>query len=136
PAARSPLTWLLSVVFLVAIDLLITRTPPLWGKSETWLKSGIERAYVWQTYGVARKLFYPRRPAAVRVEILGNSRVWFPARDATLERALHERAPQLDVRVDNLAIFGARIGDFEIISRYLPAVHPSLVIVALSGADL
>jgi hypothetical protein len=136
PTAASPLTWLLGVVFLIAIGALITRTPPLWGKSETWIKAGIERAYVWQSYAVARKLFHPRRSAAVRIEILGNSRVWMPARDVTLERALHERAPQLDVRVDNLAIFGARIGDFEIISRYLADVHPSLVIVTLNGADL
>jgi hypothetical protein len=45
------------------------------------------------TYDVARKLYHPRRPAAVRVAILGNSRVWFPARDAIVERELQRLDP-------------------------------------------
>ena len=136
PAATAPLTWLLAALFLIAIDALITRTPPLWSKRDTWVKSGIERGYIWQTYEVARKLLRPRRPAAVRVEILGNSRIEIPAGDATVERALQQRQPGLDVRVDNLAIFGAHIGDLEIISRYLERLQPSLVVLGITGADL
>ena len=136
PAATSPLTWLLAIALVAAIDVAITRTPPLWGKTDTWIKSGLDRAYIWQTYDVARTIFHPRRDAATRVEILGNSRVWFPAREAYVERALHERAPDLDVRVDNLAFFGAHIGDLEVVARHLDRLRPSLVILAISGPDL
>jgi len=136
PAAASPVTWLLAIVLLAGIDAAVTRTSLLWGKTSTWVKSGIERVYVWQTYDVARKLYYPRRRAAVRVVLLGNSRIWFPARQPFVERALHRLDPRLDVRVDNLAIFGAHVGDMEIISRHLDRVKPQVVVVALGPADL
>jgi hypothetical protein len=136
PAAAAPLTWLLAVAFLALIDGAVTRTGLLWGKTDTWFRSSIERVYIWQTYDVARKIYQPLRPAAVRIAILGNSRVWFAARDAYVERALHRLAPDLDARVDNLAIFGARVGDQEVISRHLDRLRPSLVVLAISGADL
>jgi len=136
PAATTPLTWVLAIAMLVVIDAAVTRSALLWGKTNTWIQSEIDRVYVWQTYDVARKLYSPRRPAAARIAVLGNSRIWFPAREAYVERALHTIAPDLDARVDNLAIFGARIGDLEIVSRHLDRLQPSLVILALGGADL
>ena len=137
PAATSPLTWTLAICFVLLIDAAITRTPILWGKrGASWVAGGIERIYIWQTYDVARKLYHPRPAAPVRVAILGNSRVWFPARDAIVKRELHRLDPGLDVRVDNLAIFGAHIGDLEIISRHLAALRPTLVVVTLGTADL
>jgi hypothetical protein len=125
------------MIFLVCIDLAVTRTALLWGKSgASWVAGGIDRIWIWQTYDVARKLYHPRRQAPVRVAILGNSRAWFPARDAYVERELGRLDPGLDVRVDNLAIFGLHIGDLEIISRHLAQAQPTLVIVTLGGADL
>jgi len=108
----------------------------LWGKAHVWVKGAKERIFLWQAYDVARKIYHPRRPAAVRVALLGNSRILIPARESLVEEALHRRAPGLDVRVDNLAMFGARIGDLEIVSRHLDALQPTLVILALSGNDL
>jgi hypothetical protein len=136
PAATTPLTWLLAIAFLIVIDGVLTHTSLLWGKTDTWIQSGIERLYIWQTYDVARKIYHPQREADERIAILGNSRIWFPARDAYVERALERLDPDIDVRVDNLAIFGARIGDLEIISRHLDELQPTVVVVGLSGADL
>ncbi len=136
PAAATPITWLLAIAALVGIDLAVTRTPLLWGKTDTWIRSGLERVYIWQTYEVARKLYAPRRPSAERVAILGNSRAWMPARDAVVERALADLAPGRDVRVDNLAIFGAHVGDQEIIARQLERLDPTLVVVTLGPGDL
>jgi hypothetical protein len=90
----------------------------------------------WQAYQTARKLYRPQPEADVRVAILGNSRVWFPARDAYVDRELRRQAPQRSVRVDDLAIFGMRIGDLEIVSRHLERLGPTHVVVTLAGSDL
>jgi len=96
----------------------------------------VTRTAFLQVYDVARTLTRPRRPAEVRVTILGDSRIWFTARPAYVERELRRITPDLDVRVDNLAIFGAKIGDMEILARQIGVLDPMLVVVALDGSNL
>jgi hypothetical protein len=89
-----------------------------------------------QTYEALQKVEHPRRNAAVRVALLGNSRLWFGAPDWVVERELQSLRPGLDIRVDNLAFFGARIGDLEMVSRNLARSDPQLVVIALGGSEL
>src|SRR5438132_12207058 len=114
-AAGSPLTWTLALLFLVPIDMAITHTPLLWGRTSFENTHDLKFAQLAQTYQVARKLYAPERPARVRVTLLGDSRLWFGAHAPYVERALRRRAPALDVRVDTLAVFGALIADLEVI---------------------
>ncbi len=118
------------------IGFAVTHSGLVWTKNDLWAGGGIDRLYIWQTYEVAKKLYAPRRPADVRIAILGNSRAWFPLQDQILEWELRRQAPDLSVRVDNLSIFGARVGDFEIISRHLDRLRPTMVVVSLGGPDI
>lgn len=139
PAAGLPLTWAVATLLLVAFDLLVMRTPLVWGKATLWVHDPAERIHrlaFWQAYDVARTLYRPRPAAAERVAILGNSLVWFPAQPAYVERELRRRQPDIDVRVDNLSFFGAHIGDIEIVARELPRLDPTVVVLALGGSEL
>jgi hypothetical protein len=88
------------------------------------------------TYRASRMLYSVQGQGALRVALLGNSRIWIPAQAPCLERALERAAPHVRVVVDNLGIFGARLGDLEVLARHLPRLRPSLVILAISGSDL
>jgi hypothetical protein len=129
-------TWGLTVLLLVLIDLSVTRTPLLWGKNDLWTGEGIGALAFWQTYDVARSIYRPRPPAAVRVALIGNSRMWFPAREPYVERELQRVAPDLDARIDNLSFFGARVGDMEIVSRLVGRLEPTLVVIGLGGPEI
>jgi hypothetical protein len=85
---------------------------------------------------VARTVYRPRPPAAVRVALLGNSKMWFPARAPYVERELRRIAPDVDARIDNLSFFGARIGDMEIVSRLVGRLDPTLVVIGLGGSEI
>lgn len=139
PAAGSWLTWGLAALLVLAVNALVLHTPLIWGKATIWVhdpKARLERLAFWQTYDVARTLYRPQPPAALRVAILGNSLVWFPAQPAYVARELRRADPGLDVRVDNLSFFGAKIGDIEIVSRQLRRLDPSVVVLALGGTEL
>jgi hypothetical protein len=135
-AATSPWTWVLAAALLVLIDFGLTRTPFLWSKTDLWTGEGIGALAFWQTYDVARKVYRPRPAAAVRVALIGNSMMWFPAREPYLQRELGRVAPGLDARVDNLSFFGAHIGDMEIVSRLVGRLDPTLVVIGLGGSEI
>jgi hypothetical protein len=133
-AAVSP--WVLTVLFLIALDSTVTRSRFLWGVASLENTRDMTRVMLGHTYRASRVLYSPRDEGAVCVALLGNSRVWIPAQAAYLEREIGRAAPALRVAIDNLGIFGARLGDLEALARHLPRLHPSLVILAISSADL
>jgi hypothetical protein len=135
-ATTSPLTWGLAILLLALMDFGLVHTPLIWRKNDLWTDEGIGALAFWQTYDVARKVYHGRPPAAVRVALLGNSKLWFPAQEPFVERELARIAPGLDARVDNLAFFGARIGDMEIVSRLVGRLDPTLVVVGLGGTEI
>ena len=137
-ATRSPWTWLLAAALYVAANLILPRTDLFWlsPARASWIPGSIAGQAFVQTYEAIQKLEHPRREAAVRVALLGNSRLWFGAPGWVVERELHSLRPGLDVRVDNLAFFGARIGDLEMVSRNLARSDPQLVVLALGGSEL
>lgn len=136
PAAGSPLTWLLALVLVAVLGAVATRPAWLWRKDAPWIRGGLKRVYIWQTYDVARTLYGPRPPADVRVALLGNSRVWMSGREPIVKRELERIDPDRSYRVDNLSIFGARVGDMEILSRHMRRIHPSVVVVTIGASDL
>lgn len=135
-AAARPATWLLAALFVFLIDLGVTRTPFLWGKTHLWTGEGIGALAFWQTYDVARKIYRPRPRAAARIALIGNSKMWFPAHEPYVERELRRVAPDLDARVDDLSFFGARVGDMEIVSRLVGRLDPTIVVVGLGGSEI
>ncbi|HJQ85541.1 MAG TPA: hypothetical protein VKA21_15745 [Candidatus Binatia bacterium] len=136
-AASAFRTWALAVFFVLVLDAAITRTSVLWGRLPTEDTINPEFAQIAQTYKAARKLFHdPGRPAAERVAVLGDSRVWFPAHAPYVERALARLRPDLDVRVDDLGIFGVLAGDLEVLSRHLDRLDPTVVVLGLGPANV
>ena len=133
--ARSPATWGLALLLFCLIDLAITRSGLLWGPT-AFENSGGMRLVFPQTYQVARKLYAPGREAEVRVALLGNSRVVLAVREPRLERALARVDPALDVSVSNLGVFGAFMGETEMLARHLDPLDPSLVVLAIGAPDL
>jgi hypothetical protein len=137
PPSGRPATWLLAVALVALVDAAITRTRVLWGHIPTENTIDPQWAQISQTYQVARKLFHdPGRPAPVRVALLGDSRIWFAGHAPYVERALAAVAPDLDVRVDDLGIFGALAGDLAMVSRHVDRLEPQLVVLALGPAQL
>lgn len=136
-AAGSPITWVLALLLLVGLELVLRYTNVLWRPTASENDLGIFTVQVTQTYKVARRLFGPPPPpAAERVVILGDSRIWFGAQAAYVERELQRQAPGRDVRVEQLAIFGARIGDLAAVGRQVSRLDPDLVVIALDGIEL
>lgn len=133
--ALSPATWILAVVFLVAIGAAITRTQVLWGPTAFEHSGGVRLVFP-QTYQVMRKIYAPERKAAVRVALLGNSRVVLALREHRLERAIGRLRPDLDVAVSNLGIFGSFMGETEMLARHLDVLDPSLVVLTVGATDL
>jgi len=133
--ARSPVTWGLALLLFCLIDLAITRSGLLWGPT-AFENSGGMRLVFPQTYQVARKLYAPEGDADVRVALLGNSRVVLAVREPRLERALARVDPGLDVSVSNLGVFGAFMGETEMLARHLDPLDPSLVVLAVGAPDL
>ncbi|MBX3025604.1 hypothetical protein KF840_11925 [bacterium] len=136
-AAGSPITWLLALAFLGVIELALRSTDLLWRPTASENDLGLFVAQVAQSYQVARRLYGPPpAPAGERVVILGDSRIWFGAQAAYVERELRRQAPGRDVRVEQLAIFGARIGDLAALGRQLARLRPSLIVIAVDGIEL
>lgn len=136
-AAGSPITWLLALGLLAGLELVLRYTGVLWRSTASENDLGIFAVQVTQTYKVARRLFGPSAPPArERVVILGDSRIWFGAQEAYVERELQRQAPGRDVQVEQLAIFGSRIGDLAAVGRQVSRLHPNLVVIALDGIEL
>jgi hypothetical protein len=136
-AAASPITWLLALAFLGLLELGLRYTGVLWQPTATDDDLGIFVAQIGQTHKVARRLFGSHSPpAGERVVILGDSRIWFGAQEAYVERELRRQAPGRDIHVDQFAIFGARIADLLALGRQVTRLHPALVVVALDGLEL
>jgi hypothetical protein len=134
--ARSPITWLLAIVFLVVIDAAITRTDLLWGPT-AFENSGGVRVVFPQTYQAARKIYAPvNGEVDARVVLLGNSRVVLALKEHRLEAALSKLRPDLAVQVSNLGIFGSFMGETEMMARHLDALDPSLVVLTVGAPDL
>src|SRR5262249_52685382 len=107
--ASSPATWGLTLVFVALISAAITHTSILWRRMSGEDTRDVRWAQVAQTFQAARVLYGPHTTDAKRVVLLGDSRVWFAAQSPYVEREIRRIAPDLDVEVDNLAIFGAQI---------------------------
>jgi hypothetical protein len=135
-AAASPRTWLLSATFVAVIGAAITGSRILWGPTAFENVRDLRHTAFGQTYQAARKIYFPARDALMHVALLGNSRIFVAAPDGLVRRELARIAPALDGRVDNLGIFGAGVGDLEVLSRHLGHLRPSLVVVTLGGTDV
>jgi hypothetical protein len=133
--ATSLVTWALAFVFLIGIDVALTRTSILWGPTAFENSGGIRTVFP-QTYQVLRKIYAPVRQGDERVALLGNSRLALAIKDFGVESAIDDLQPGRDIVVDNLAIFGAFVGDTAILARHLDALDPDLVVVTIGGMEL
>lgn len=133
--ARSPLTWILALLLVMAFDAVITRTSLLWGPTAFENASGVRVVFP-QTYKVARKIYAPEGDPDLRVALLGNSRVELALKEHRLERSLRELRPDLDIEVSNLGIYGAFMAETEMLARHLDVLDPSLVVLTIGAPDL
>jgi hypothetical protein len=136
PAAARPLTWLLALVLLVAIDAGITHTRLLWSPRTFEDTRDLRRSTFAQTYHAARAVYAPDASPARDVLVLGNSRVWLAARRSFTEPVLADRLAPEPVGLRNLAIFGAGLGDLEMLSRHLVHRPARLLLVTVGTSDL
>jgi hypothetical protein len=134
-AVHTPRTWILALLFLAVIDVGVTRTAVLWGVTRFEYGRDPSQLAFAQTYQATRAAYAPPDDAADAVMLLGNSRIWLAARPAFLRREL-ERLVQAAPPIENLGIFGANVGDLEMLSRHLVRRRAGLVVVAVGGSDL
>lgn len=131
---------MLTVVFLVVFDALLTRTALLWGP--TGVENQTKDVVFAQAYRVARRLYGPgdraaREAADLRVAVLGNSRILMAiGTSPVFEEALEVELPGRDVYVDHLGLFGSSIEEIEIISRHLERVDPDIVVLPIGPPDV
>jgi hypothetical protein len=128
-------TWVLALGFVALFDVAITRTWILWGPTTFEHTRDLSRQQFGQTYRATRALYEPV-PAPRRVVVLGNSRAYMGARPGLLEAELAARRGGAETRVDNLAIFGAGLGDQEVLARHLPRDDSAAVVLMLDATDL
>ncbi len=134
--AASGATWALAIVFVALIGACLTRSSLLWGDTSFEHAQDLGERVFAGTYVAARKIYAPRRPAAVRIAVLGDSRFRLGLSEQGLEATLRRASQGIDARVDNLSIFGTSIGDLEVIARHLDRISPSLTIVAVDHLTL
>jgi len=127
--------WLLALVFVGVADVAITHTRVLWGPTAFEHTRDLRHVVFAQTYQAARAIYADDDPRP-SVVLLGNSRVWLGARERLVQEALDRRLGAPAVRVHNLGIFGAGLGDQEMLVRHLPRMAPRLAVVTLAGTDL
>ena len=123
-------------MLLVAIDAGITRTGLLWSPRSFEDTREIQRSTFAQTYHAARAVYAPGPAPAQDVLVLGNSRVWLAARPSFTEPELNAQLDAEPVRLRNLAIFGAGVGDLEMLARHLVRRPARLVLVTIGTSDL
>jgi hypothetical protein len=134
--AGFPLTWMLALAFLAMLDVGVTRTSVLWGATALEHTREPQRIAFAQAYAAARAIYHPTPAAGRRVALLGNSRIWLTGRPSYLGPELARVAPGRDIAADDLAIFGAGIGDMEVLSRHLARLSPDLVVATIGTSDL
>ena len=131
---------MLTFVFLLAINALLTQTSILWGPTAVANQSG-DLVFA-QVYRVARRVYAPeqqalRAEADDRVALLGNSRILLAiGTSPLLEQELETLRPGRNVHVDQLGIFGAAMEEVELVSRHVDAVEPDLVVLTVGSSDL
>jgi hypothetical protein len=131
-AASSYLTWVLALIFLAALDAGITRTAVLWGPTAFERTEDPGELVFAQAYRAARVVYHPEREAALRVALLGSSKILLASNGANVEKA----CPGLDLAVENLGIFGTGLAEIEMLSRHLVKADWKLVVLTLSASDL
>jgi len=124
----------LTCAFVALAGAGITRSGLLWSPRSFEESSDVRRTTFAQTYSALRQAYAPAENAASDVLLLGNSRIWLAARPSFTEPAL--RALGHDVAVRNLGIFGAGIGDLEMLGRHLARRPARLAVVTIGGDDL
>jgi hypothetical protein len=134
--AASAFTWMLALLFVVLIDVGVTRTALLWHHTAFENSRELSETVFGQCYRAARMIYAPDSATATHVAVLGNSRIAIPGYAAYVEPEIERLAPGSHVSLDNLGIFGAGLGDLEMLSRHLPALHPAGLIIALGTDDL
>jgi hypothetical protein len=135
-AAERPVTWLLALALVAAIGAGITNTRLLWSPRSFEDTRNVRRTTFAQTYHAARETYAPGPTPGRDVLILGNSRVWLAARPSFSAPALAARVAPEPIDLRNLAIFGAGIGDLEMLSRHLVRRPARLVVVTVGASDL
>jgi hypothetical protein len=135
-AAARPLTWLLALGLLVGIGAGITHTRLLWSPRTFEDTRDLRRSTFAQTYHAARAVYAPDEFPARDVLVLGNSRVWLAARRSFTEPVLADRLAPAPVGLRNLAIFGAGLGDLEMLSRHVVRRPARLLLVTVGTSDL
>src|SRR5262245_15273665 len=128
-------TWIFAILMLAGIDTAITRTGVLWGVTRFEYGRDPSQLAFAQTYQAARAIYAPPADAGGAVVLLGNSRIWLAARPPVVERELARLEPA-PPPVENLGIFGANVGDLEMLSRHLVRRRAALVVIAVDGTDL
>ena len=134
--AGSLVTWSLALLFLALIDRALTSHPVLWAPTTFEDSRELGEIVFSQTYQAARAIYAPPPVNGPRVALLGNSRVWLTGRPSYLTHELATLAPDRNITVQNLGIFGAGIGDLEVLSRHLPRLDLAAVVVAIGTSDL
>src|SRR5581483_10265059 len=117
-AAARPITWLLALAFVAAIQLIATRPRVLWAPVSFETSLDLDLVQGGQTRAIARTLLDAPPPQRPTVVLLGDSRIWFGAFPASVEDEVRRRSG-MDVHVENFGVFGALAGDLEAISRHL-----------------
>jgi hypothetical protein len=131
--SRPAVVWMVAAVALLAFDAGIARTRVLW-RPTTFENARDLRGLVFgQVYRAARSLDRPDRDRPLI--LLGNSRIWLAAQPGPLSPLL-ETSNGTPVPVENLAIFGAGVGDLAMLARHLGDEGARTVVVALGASDL
>jgi len=133
--APRPISWVLALVMAVALGEVVVRSA-LWPVTTFEDTREISMVVFGQTYRAARKIYASGCAGRRAIVLLGDSRMQFAAREAPLRAALLEIDPSRDYCVRNLAIFGAAIGDLDVIERHVERMDPALVVLAIDEANL
>ena len=133
PCRRTALVWIAAIVWLLAFDAVITRTRVLWGPTTFEYARDLRGLVFGQAYRAARSLDHPvdDRP----VILFGNSRIWLAAQPGTLAPLL-AASRGTPVPVENLAVFGAGVGDLAMMARHLSDAAARTVVIAIGASDL
>lgn len=129
-------TWCLAVLLVMLLGSLITYPALLWKPLSYEETRDIQQAVFAQTFRVARKIYGRQTENGHKVVLLGDSRVLIPVSEADLEKKLAELRPTAHWHALNLGIFGAMVGDVEVVSRHIARLRPDLVVLAVDGPSL
>src|SRR4029453_2558120 len=106
PAATRVATWTLAVVFVLPPHAALTRTGVLWAPTPFEDTREPAQVVTAQTYEAARAVYATPGSGNHPILLLGNSRIWLPARPTYLRAALARRSTGTPPPIFNLGIFG------------------------------